>query len=316
MPQLLESNVNLSLLKLHPRMLILNISIVTFAIFLSINLGQAKEWQDVDRLDLIGEGGIVLLTMIWQLFLLISRPPGRVTTLLTFGLCCFMFSALLDLLDEFYQYPDSAVLPMFENVPAPFGMILITIGLYQWHQEMLALNAQLRRREANVREHADIDQVTRLYRAEYMRDYLTQFLTVSTAKCCVAVVDIDQFDTFNRRFGHPEGDRLLREVAELILMNVRQTDLVCRYAGDRFILMMPELPLKQARVQVQEIANAVKHLAFKPENSAVFHTVSTAVVASVQAESCEALLRRLNEQLETQKLLTKDLPNASFCHSR
>lgn len=308
--------MNLSLLKLHPRMLLLNISMVILAIVLSLNVGQSKPWSEVDRLDLIGEGGIVLLTMIWQLFLFISRPPGRVTNLLTIGLCCFMFSALLDWLDEFFQYPDSALLPMIENIPAPFGMILITIGLYQWHQELLALNAQLRRREANVREHADIDHVTRLYRAEYMREYITQHLNSKSARCCVAVVDIDQFDPFNRRFGHPEGDRLLREVAELILMNVRQTDLVCRYAGDRFILMMPELPLKQAHIQVQQIANAVKHLAFKTGNNAVFHTLTTAVLASVQGEDCEILLRRLNEQLETQKLSTKGLPDASFCHAR
>lgn len=286
------------------------------AIVLSVNLGQVKPWLEVDRLDLIGEGGIVLLTMIWQLFLLISRPPGRVTTLLTIGLCCFMFSALLDLLDEFFRYPETALLPMFENVPAPFGMILITIGLYQWHQEMLALNAQLRRREANVREHVDIDQVTRLYRAEYMREHITQFLSCTNAKCSIAVVDIDQFDSFNRRFGHPEGDRLLREVAELILMNVRQTDLVCRYAGDRFILMMPELPLKQARIQVQQIANAVKHLAFKTGNNAVFHTLTTVVLESEQGDAYEVLLRRLNEQLETQKSSTKVLADASFCHTR
>lgn len=308
--------MNLSLLKLHPRMLFLNISMVIFAIVLSLNVGQSKPWNEVDRLDLIGEGGIVLLTMIWQLFLLISRPPGRVTNLLTIGLCCFMFSALLDWLDEFFRYPESALLPMIENIPAPFGMILITIGLYQWHQEMLALNAQLRRREANVREHADIDQVTRLYRAEYMREYITQYLSGTNTKCCVAVVDIDQFDNFNRRFGHPEGDRLLREVAELILMNVRQTDLVCRYAGDRFILMMPELPIKQARIQVQQIANAVKHLAFKTGNSAVFHTLTTAVVASMQAEGCEALLKRLNEQLEAHKLPIQDLTDASLCHAK
>jgi diguanylate cyclase (GGDEF)-like protein len=307
--------MNFSLLKLHPRMLLLNISIVIFAIALSLNVGQSKPWLEVDRLDLIGEGGIVLLTMTWQLFLFISRPPGRVTTLLTFGLSCFMFSALLDWLDEFFQYPESALLPMIENIPAPIGMILITIGLYQWHQELLALNTQLRRREANVREHADIDQITQLYRAEYMREYITQHLHGKNASCCVAFVDIDQFDNFNRCYGHTEGDRLLREVAELILMNVRQADLVCRYAGDRFILLMPDLPIEQARIQVQQISDAVKHLAFKTGNNAVFHTLTTAVVLSEQGEPCEALLRRLSEQLEAQKFSTQVFLDEAFCYA-
>ncbi|ALS99373.1 GGDEF domain-containing protein [Lacimicrobium alkaliphilum] len=307
--------MNFSLLKLHPRMLLVSFSAISLAVILSFSLGELKSWQQIDWLDVVGEGGIVLLTIVWQLFLLISRPSGRVTTLLTIGLCCFMFSSLLDALDEFIHYPEHALLPLFESVPAPFGMILMTWGLYQWHQEMLTLNAQLRRREAGVREHDEVDLVTRLYRADYMREQISQSLIRHQAGFCVAVVDIDQFDAFNRRFGHGEGDRLLREVAELILMNVRQTDLVCRYAGDRFILLMPQLPLKRASQQVHQIANAVKHLAFKTGNHAVFHTLSTAVVEAAKNEPCDALLMRLNQQLEKQKASIRESERAPLCYA-
>lgn len=307
--------MNFSLLKLHPRMLLVSLSAIIVAVILSFSLGELKSWQQVDWLDVLGEGGIVLLTIVWQLFLLISRPSGRVTTLLTIGLCCFMFSSLLDALDEFIHYPEQALLPLFESVPAPFGMILMTWGLYQWHQEMLTLNAQLRRREAGVREHDEVDLVTRLYRADYMREQISQSLSRHQAAFCVAAVDIDQFDAFNRRFGHPEGDRLLREVAELILMNVRQTDLVCRYAGDRFILLMPELSIKRANQQVQQIANAVRHLAFKTGNQSVFHTLTTAVIEASQNEPCEALLTRLNLQLEQQKASIRESERAPLCYA-
>lgn len=307
--------MHLSLLKLHPRMLLFTVGIITLAFVLSATIGDAKPRDQIDWLDVIGEGGIVLLTVIWQFFLLISRPPGRVTTLLTIGLCCFMFSGLLDFLDEFFRYPEEAWLPLIENIPAPFGMILMTWGLYQWHQEMLTLNAQLRRREAGVREHDEVDLVTRLYRADYMREQISHHLNQRDGRFCVAVVDIDQFDVFNRRFGHDEGDRLLREVAELILMNARQTDLVCRYAGDRFILLMPQLSFKRASQQVQQIANAVKHLAFKTGNHAVFHTLSTAVVEAAPSEPCDALLTRLNQQLEQQKASIRESERAPLCYA-
>ncbi|CAI85534.1 GGDEF domain-containing protein [Pseudoalteromonas translucida] len=301
--------MNFTLLKLHPRMIVLTLSIIVLALLLCNMMGTTKLWQEIDWWDVLGEGGIVLLTILWQFFLLLSRPPGRVTTLLTVGLCCFMFSGLLDFLDEFFRYPQEAWLPLIENIPAPFGMILISRGLYLWYQEMLVLNAQLRRREANVREHQNVDSVTWLYRADYMHEQLRLQLEQG-GRYCVAVVDIDQFDTFNRRFGHPEGDRLLREIAELILMNARLTDLVCRYAGDRFILLMPQLALPQASLQVQQIASAVKHLAFKSGDMAVFHTLTTAVIEATKGESCQALLRRLNTQFAQQK---SDKAGVAWC---
>lgn len=306
--------MNFALLKLHPRMIVLTFSIITLALLLCNMMGTTKLWQEIDWWDVLGEGGIVLLTILWQFFLLLSRPPGRVTTLLTVGLCCFMFSGLLDFLDEFFRYPQEAWLPLIENIPAPFGMILISRGLYLWYQEMQVLNAQLRRREANVREHQNVDPVTWLYRADYMYEQLRLQLQQGN-HYCVAVVDIDQFDTFNRRFGHPEGDRLLREVAELILMNARLTDLVCRYAGDRFILLMPQLTLPQASLQVQQIASAVKHLAFKSGDMAVFHTLTTAVVKAGKDESYKALLSRLNAQLAQQKVTKQELDGATICHA-
>lgn len=306
--------MNFTLLKLHPRMIVLTLSIIVLALLLCNMMGTTKLWQEIDWWDVLGEGGIVLLTILWQFFLLLSRPPGRVTTLLTVGLCCFMFSGLLDFLDEFFRYPQEAWLPLIENIPAPFGMILISRGLYLWYQEMLVLNAQLRRREANVREHQNVDSVTWLYRADYMHEQLRLQLEQG-GRYCVAVVDIDQFDTFNRRFGHPEGDRLLREIAELILMNARLTDLVCRYAGDRFILLMPQLALPQASLQVQQIASAVKHLAFKSGDMAVFHTLTTAVVKAGKDESYKALLSRLNAQLAQQKVTKQELDGATICHA-
>ncbi len=309
--------MNFSLLKLHPRMVIASLMVLSLAALLSFSLGQLKSWAEIDWLDVVGEGGIVLLTIVWQVFLLISRPPGRVTTLLTIGLCCFMFSTGLDVLDEFIHYTEDAWLPVFESIPAPIGMILMTWGFYQWHLEQLTLNAQLRRREADFREHSEVDQVTRLYKASYMRNYIQQLQVQGNNHFSIALLDIDRFDGFNRCFGHSEGDRLLREVADLIVMNLRQTDLACRYAGDRFIVFMPALPLKQARQHVEQIANAVRYLAFRvpSQTGAIFHTLTTAVLTPQADESVDALLVRANAQLERLKLNPEGRGCEAVCHA-
>jgi len=56
----------------------------------------------------------------------------------------------------------------------------------------------------------------------------------------VVLFDIDRFKAVNDRFGHPEGDRLLAEVASLLKSSLRQSDAVFRYGGDEFAAMCPE----------------------------------------------------------------------------
>jgi diguanylate cyclase (GGDEF)-like protein len=56
----------------------------------------------------------------------------------------------------------------------------------------------------------------------------------------VVLFDIDRFKSVNDRFGHPEGDRLLAEVASLLKSSLRQSDAVFRYGGDEFAALCPE----------------------------------------------------------------------------
>ncbi|MER2490936.1 GGDEF domain-containing protein [Catenovulum sediminis] len=267
--------------------------------------GQLKAIETLDWLDVVGEGGIILMTSVWIFFIFASRPPGRVTTLLIVGLCCFLISGLLDLLDEFVSYPnDKFWLYWVESLPAFFGMFLMTWALYQWHQEQFKLNQQLCRREAFYREHSQIDFVTQLYRADYMRTLLTLNQS-QNIPYSLAMLDIDNFAAFNRRYNTNDGDRLLREVAEITVMNLRQNDLACRYAGDRFILFFPQTHLCDAKLVVQQITQAISHLAFKPQKTgkAVYHDVSYALAEIKQNTDAENAIAQVNQKLEQQKMI-------------
>ncbi len=61
----------------------------------------------------------------------------------------------------------------------------------------------------------------------------------SGSPLCLAMVDLDAFKAFNDSRGHLEGDHLLRLVAAVLASRVRSTDLVCRYGGDEFCLLLP-----------------------------------------------------------------------------
>jgi diguanylate cyclase (GGDEF)-like protein len=91
----------------------------------------------------------------------------------------------------------------------------------------------------------------------------------------------------------------LREISELILMNLRNTDLVCRYAGDRFILLLPDTDLNMAEELATQIKNAISHLAFKPQthNSAVYHSLSYAAETARPGDGVDAIIARVNQRL-------------------
>ncbi|HBY40140.1 MAG TPA: GGDEF domain-containing protein, partial [Alteromonas sp.] len=204
--------MNFSLLFRHQGLLAFVVVILTLAMTLCTLHGELKPMTSIEWLDVVGEGSVCLLTLCWIFAVMISRPPGQVTTLLVVGLTLFSFSALLDVIDEFTHYSNAATwLSLVESIPAAVGMVVMSYALYLWHQEQLALNRQLQRRELWYRSHEQIDVITQLYRADYWRDRAST-LQEQGVDASVIVLDINDFSEFNLRYGHQEGDRFLREI--------------------------------------------------------------------------------------------------------
>lgn len=167
--------MNINLLTSHIRLLLITLLAISFTLALCLSQGLAKPVADIEWLDVLGEGGIVVITLLWLFFTLISRPPGQVTHWLVSGLLFMHISMLIDLLDEFLSYAQGqAWMSAIESLPAPIGMLLTSVGLYWWHQEQISLNRQLRRRERLFRHPTLTDYVTGLYSAEYMMAQLDQ----------------------------------------------------------------------------------------------------------------------------------------------
>ena len=211
-----------------------------------------------------------------------------------------MFSALLDLLDEFLKYPATAdYLSMIESIPAAIGMVIMSAALYLWHQEQLVLNQQLRRKEWDSRSHEQVDPITQLYRGDYWKQ-CTQAMLNADKSACVVVLDINDFSQFNLRYGQQEGDRFLKEVAQLLVMHLRDCDLACRYAGDRFALLLPGMDRQDASHLIAQICTSIRHLAFRcnSQTTAVFNSARAVQAQLGPGMALPAVLSRMHEQLD------------------
>ena len=69
----------------------------------------------------------------------------------------------------------------------------------------------------------------------------------------VVLFDLDHFKEINDRFGHLEGDRILTEVAKMLKSNTRVDDIIGRYGGDEFLLLLPDTGSKEARAIAQRL---------------------------------------------------------------
>lgn len=297
--------MKMNLLKTHLKLVIFAVFMVALTLFVTFSTGTVKAAGSIDVTDLIGEGGIVAVTVMWLIATLVSRPAGRLTNLMTIGLVFMHVAVLADFLDEFLQYPaEFWWLSAYESIPAPIGMILMSVALYQWHQEQLQINQQLRKRELLFREHSLIDFITGLYGAQYMEKQLDDLLQVSPQQDIqMLMVDIDYFDQFILQYGDHAGDRILRELSELFLMNIRTTDLLCRYAGDRFIVMLTDSDHQQAKLIQTQFEQALAGVSIKASDSMAATSFSLTLSACSRSEfnTAKQAFELLNERMETNK---------------
>lgn len=264
--------------------------------------GEVKLWSAIDWMDVCAEGGTALFALLWLVLLLTSRPSGRVTHLLAVGLCCFIFSWWMDVLDEFIVIPPTMHWDnLLENLPIPIGLIILSVGIYQWHREELAIRRQMTKRERVFRDDRLFDKLTPLGGAGYLREQVKLALAEAsnnTRPLSLVAIDINDFHLINRRYGPREGDKVLQAVTQLLLLNLRDQDLLCRLAGDRFVAILPDTSQAAAKQIAEELRTAVASLAYKTEGvgERIWLTASTGCTLADNEDS-ETLIKRVNIDL-------------------
>lgn len=103
---------------------------------------------------------------------------------------------------------------------------------------------------------SDTDPLTGLYNRRYLMDRLKQETTRSRRyqrPLSLLMIDVDDFKHFNDTFGHTNGDLILRLVALTLKSIVREPDIIARYAGDEFIVILPEATVREAGFTAERI---------------------------------------------------------------
>ncbi|MFI5891398.1 GGDEF domain-containing protein [Actinoplanes sp. NPDC051513] len=155
---------------------------------------------------------------------------------------------------------------------------------------MAQLVREIERRAAQVRDLARRDELTGLPNRRVWNEDLPRALEFARRDgrpISVALLDLDHFKMFNDTFGHPAGDRLLKEASAAWHGALRAVDLLARYGGEEFIVLLPDADTSEAR-QILERA-----LAATPQGQ----TFSAGVAVWDGAETADQLVARADAAL-------------------
>ena len=96
-------------------------------------------------------------------------------------------------------------------------------------------------------------------------DYEVKRCRRNNIPLCIIMIDIDDFKPYNDTFGHLEGDSLLKNLSQIFRSQLREVDIVCRYAGDEFAIILPDTDMEGAGRAAQKIQDDVGRFSFRKE---------------------------------------------------
>jgi diguanylate cyclase (GGDEF)-like protein len=145
-------------------------------------------------------------------------------------------------------------------------------------QVSLAL-ANLDLRE-QLRSQAIRDQLTGLYNRRFLEDALTRETgraARSGEPVAVAILDVDHFKRVNDTYGHEAGDAVLRELGQVLLKTIRKTDIVGRFGGEEFLMLLPGASVEVAQARALAVLEAVRAMEVVIPNGAPLNHITASI---------------------------------------
>jgi diguanylate cyclase (GGDEF)-like protein len=154
------------------------------------------------------------------------------------------------------------------------------------------------------------DSLTGLFNKAYFHNALNQQLSTAIRNktdLSVLFLDIDDFKGINDTFGHHSGDLVLKNVANMISRELRASDILARFGGDEFVVLMPNTYKTNALVLSERLREAIKHNPIKIPDTSLQITVSGGVAGfPVDTRKAENLLHLADSALYRAKGAGKD----------
>ncbi|MCD4752692.1 MAG: diguanylate cyclase [Anaerolineaceae bacterium] len=153
------------------------------------------------------------------------------------------------------------------------------------------------------------DGLTHMYNHTTINAYLEQEVSRSERtenQFCVAMLDLDHFKIVNDTYGHIAGDQVLKNLSNLIHQNLRQSDMVGRYGGEEFLILMPGATLQQAANRMNDIRERFERITHTISGHEFTVTFSCGITYYPKRKTAISLRETADEMLYKAKSLGRN----------
>ena len=164
--------------------------------------------------------------------------------------------------------------------------------------------------QSKLRSQAIHDPLTDLFNRRYLDETLDRELARASREnypLCVIMLDIDHFKLMNDTHGHEAGDLVLKALAKTLFSRNRRGDFACRYGGEEFVVVMPNINVDTAYRRAEELRKALNSLSVPYENYRLTITISMGIACyPANGEDRESLLRAADRAMYAAKKAGRD----------
>lgn len=161
--------------------------------------------------------------------------------------------------------------------------------------------AQVEQVSQRLSEEALTDPLTKVWNKRALTAKLSELLESGNGRglpVSLIVFDIDRFKSINDNFGHQAGDRALKTIAQQAAASLRQQDILFRYAGDEFVIVLAKTSLVDALMVAERVRQAAENIRFTYRGSQELRvTISLGVAQTRDLDSPETLFERADQAL-------------------
>ena len=248
-----------------------------------------------------GRGGAFPILMVIFMFSMYSLSPITVLRTSFFAVAVFGITMALMAYRKPAVYEPAVEWGHFIMIGIMVPAIAVLAG------QLSRLRDRLRRQKkdiaialARIQELATRDELTGLINRRHMLELMEQERqrgVRSGQSFCIAVIDIDDFREINDKHGHPFADQLLRRFANEALNVIRISDLLCRWDGKEFLLMLSNTRASLGRVSVERLRERIKTLPMEVQGAALHMSFSAGVTEHRAGETVAETVQRAEHAL-------------------
>ena len=250
-------------------------------------------------------GASLMIVLVVFVFCSFALRPRQTMALCALTLATVGATLLWSSVGDPQRYP-----PIVEAMH--FGLMAVSlVAVALLMGEMSKLRDRLRQQKeellgalATIRKLATIDELTALANRRHMNEVLHDHerrAGTAARAVCIALLDIDHFKHVNDHYGHAAGDTVLRAFADAARSALRTRDVLARWGGEEFLLMLPDTDAQEALVVLRRVAEQVGAISVPALGAELRVTFSGGVAARVGGEPFTDTITRADKAMYAAK---------------